>query len=121
MVKDSAFQPFRSSSGTDRLLGLQCAPERVEADAAQCVDEFLMLALAQREIDIDDPLDRIGNLVAVDAGAKPLAERGEVAGVAAERDLVILHAGLIEPEDSDMADMMVAAGVDAARNLDAEP
>ena len=41
-------------------------------------------------------------------------------GAAAERDLVEFLALLVEAEDADVADMVVAAGVDAARDLDLE-
>ena len=39
-------------------------------------------------------------------------------GRAAERDLVGLFACALEAENADMADVMMAAGVDAAGNLD---
>ena len=39
-------------------------------------------------------------------------------GRAAERDLVGLLAGALEAEDADVADVVMAAGVDAAGDLD---
>ena len=42
-------------------------------------------------------------------------------GLAAERDLVDLFAVLLDPENADVADVMVAAGIDAAGNIDVQP
>ena len=85
---------------------------------ANCIDEaFTFASLGQ--IDRYNAFDRLGHSFGVDARAEPLAERGS-RWVAAKRDLVVLDAGLIEPENADVADMMVAAGIDAAGNLDAE-
>src|SRR4026208_1414607 len=48
------------------------------------------------------------------------ADRGALARGAAERDLVELLAFLIEPQNPEVADMMMAAGVDAAGDVDLE-
>src|SRR6056297_2883797 len=40
--------------------------------------------------------------------------------IAAQRDLVILDPRAVEPENSDMSDVVVTAGVDAPRYLDLE-
>ena len=58
----------------------------------------------------------------ISSAEKPGPARSPMArglgAVAAERDLVVLHPRPVEPEDADMADVVVAAGVDAARDLD---
>ncbi len=59
-----------------------------------------------------------GTCSPAEAGAEDLANRGALGGRAAERDLVELLALLIEAENADMADMVVAAGIDAARDVD---
>ena len=48
------------------------------------------------------------------------ADRGVLGGGAAERDLVEFLALLVEAEDADVAHMVVAAGIDAARDVDLE-
>ena len=45
-------------------------------------------------------------------------ERGEAAGRAAEGDLVPLLAVLIDAQDADVPDVVVAAGIHAAGHLD---
>ena len=79
-----------------------------------------MTVAAEREIGVDDTLDRAGDGVAIDACAETLAEAGVGAGLAAQSNLVIFNPPLFEPEDPYRADMVVAAGVDAARDLDAQ-
>ena len=44
--------------------------------------------------------------------------RGVLVGAAAERDLVEFLAVLVDAQDADMADMVMAAGIDAAGDLD---
>ena len=44
--------------------------------------------------------------------------RGVLVGAAAERDLVEFLAVLVDAENADMADMVMAAGIDAAGDLD---
>jgi hypothetical protein len=56
--------------------------------------------------------------VRTEAAADDLADRGVFIRRAAERDLVELLALLLDAENADVADMVVAAGVDAAGDLD---
>ena len=49
------------------------------------------------------------------------AERGVLVGAAAERDLIELLAVLLDAENADVADVMMAAGIDAAGNVDVQP
>src|SRR5882762_7024151 len=84
-----------SSSATRRQMSAAIAPslmsgiealiERRRADAAIGVEEALAV-LAQRDIAVDEPLDGVDDLVARHGGADDRAERGVVAGAAAERD-----------------------------------
>src|SRR6202044_2618906 len=54
------------------------------------------------------------------AGADDAAERGVLALLAANFDLVPLTAVLVDAQDADVADMVVAAGIHAARNIEVE-
>src|SRR5689334_5013136 len=101
------------------MSGIELLLEWGQAEAAIGVEEALAL-LAAVEIDIDDRLHRIDDAVGGEGRADDVTNAGVLVGVAAERDLVELLALLVDAEDSDMADMMVAAGVDAAGDLDAE-
>src|SRR6266568_5010499 len=99
--------------------------EGFDADAVHHVDEALGVAVAAREVAIDQPLDHVGHLGAGEGRADHLAQRraharADLALVAADLDLVPLLAVLVDSEDADMADMMVAAGVHAARDVEVE-
>src|SRR5579883_2347789 len=100
-------------SGIKRLL------EGREADAAIGIGKALAIA-AQAQIDADEIVDRVRHLLARDGRADNGAERRVLVGAAADGDLVELFAVLVDAEDADMADVMMAAGIDAARNLDVE-
>src|SRR5271154_2870035 len=90
-----------------------------EADAADRVEKaFIRLAAA--EINVDDALDGIGNLVLAESGAENLAYARVFRARAAELQLVVFDAFLVDAENADMARVMVATGVDAARDLDLE-
>src|SRR6185437_8063974 len=93
--------------------------ERGLADAAIGLGKMLAV-LTQLQIDIDQLVDRGGNVVAFHGRTDDRADRGFPAGIAAERDLIDLLAVLIDPEDADMAEMVMAAGVDATGYLDVE-
>ncbi len=54
-------------------------------------------------------------------GADQGAELGLLVGAAADRDLVELLAVLLDAENADVADMMMAAGIDAAGDVDVQP
>src|SRR3546814_14120728 len=59
-------------------------------------------------------------LVVGEGGADDLPERSVLVGAAAEGDLVEFLALLVDAEDADVAHVMMAAGVDAAGDLDLE-
>ena len=101
------------------MSGIEFLPEWLNADAAIGVEEALA-GRARFEIGVDDGLDRIGDFVLAERGADDVADRGGLVARAAERDLVEFDALLIDAENADMADMVMAAGVDAAGNLDLE-
>ena len=55
------------------------------------------------------------------AGPRSLAKLGAFVGAAADRHLIILLAVLLDAENADVAHVMVAAGIDAARDVDVQP
>ena len=59
-------------------------------------------------------------LSAREGRADDVADAGVLVGAAAEGDLVEFLALLVDAENADMADMVMAAGIDAAGDLDLE-
>mgnify|MGYP003348593092 CR=1 FL=1 len=53
--------------------------------------------------------------------ADDLADRAGLVAGAAQRDLVVFHARPVEAQNADMADMVMAAGIDAAGDVDVQP
>src|SRR5271154_50436 len=71
-------------------------------------------------IGVDDRLHSLDDRLRAEARPDDLADRGVLVARTAERDLIGLFAGALEAENADMADMVMAAGVDAAGDLDLE-
>ena len=94
--------------------------ERLGADAAHDVDEALGFAVAPVEIDLDQLLDHVGDFLLRHRRAEHFAERSVVALRAADRDLVELRALLVHAENADVADVVMAAGVHAAGDVEVE-
>src|SRR5262245_44395986 len=95
--------------------------EGIDADATDRIDEQLVRAFPQFEIGGGDVLNDIGDLAIGHRRPQNLAELGVLAGAAADRHLVELLAVLLDTEDADVADVMVAAGIDAPRDVDVQP
>src|SRR5262249_419316 len=100
--------------------GIDAVLEGLGADAPVGVDEALAVT-AMIEIGGDQGIDRLDQLVGAAGGPEDRADRGlaEV-DIAAQAQLVELDAVLVDAEDADVADVMMAAGIDAARDLDLE-
>src|SRR5689334_6177106 len=100
--------------------------ERFDADAVHYVDEALGIAVAMLQVGMDQLLDDVGDVRARERRADDLAKAGAVpartgfALISADLDLVPLLAVLIDAEDADVADMVVAAGIHAARDVEVE-
>src|SRR5881394_1541541 len=100
--------------------------ERLHADTLHDVDETLHLAIALIEVALDQSFDHVRHLGAREGRAEHLAQRrvGALAMgfplVAADLDLVPLLAVLIDAEDADVADVVMSAGVHAARDVEVE-
>src|SRR5205085_1215354 len=82
--------------------------------------ERLARIRAQLEITIDHLFHRIDDAVGSEAGAGDGGERRVLGAGAAQQQLVVLLAALLDAEDADVADVVVAAGIDAAGDLDLE-
>src|SRR4029079_17786952 len=91
--------------------------ERRGTDTAVGVDEFFLWVEPEAEIGLDDLLDGVGDLLRREAAADDFADRRVLVGGAAQRHLIELGALLLDAEDADMADMVMAAGIDAAGDL----
>src|SRR5579863_6198839 len=107
-------RPF-STSRIDTLL------ERFDAEAVDRIDEQLVRALTQLQIGRSDILNDIGHLRIRHRRPDQRTELGTFIGLAAERDLIKLLAVLLDAENTDMPDVMVPAGIDAARDVDVQP
>src|SRR6478736_5581069 len=105
----------RLTSGIDALL------ERLDAGAFHHLRESLLRTLAQLEVGGDDVLDDIGDLGVAHRRTDQGAEPGVLVGAPADRDLIELLVVLLDAENADVADMMMAAGVDAAGDVDVQP
>jgi hypothetical protein len=98
------------SSGIEGLL------EGLGADAAVGGEEFLTFRTLQ--IGVENLLDGIRHILAGKTRSEDGSDGGTLGGGATERDLVEFLALLIEAEDADVADMVMPAGIDAARDVD---
>src|SRR5579871_4991602 len=110
----STIRPFLMSVAIDCLL------ESFRAEAAHGVDETLRFAVANVQVPADEPLDDIGNLGRGERAAEHFAERRVLALRAADLDLIPLLTVLVDAEDAYVADVVVAAGVHATRNIEVE-
>src|SRR5262245_41351155 len=90
-------------SGIDPLL------ERLDADTFDGIDEQLVRPLAQLKIAGGDVLDYVGDLAIRHRRTQNRAELCALVGAAADGDLVILLAVLLDAENADVPDVMVAA------------
>src|SRR6185295_3264483 len=92
-VQVSAIKPVALSSGIENVL------ERLGAEPPIGLEERLVLAGAKPEVRVDDLLDGVRHLLGRESGAQDLPDRRALGGGAAERDLVIFLALLVEAED----------------------
>ncbi len=76
--------------------------------------------MALGHIGVDQASDNARNLVSSEGRADHGAEAGVRALLAADGDLIPLRAILVDAEDADVADMVMAAGVHAPRNVEFE-
>src|SRR5690606_19742262 len=109
----SRIWPFLMIRCIDALL------ERVDSDTAEGVEEGFFFG-ALLDVDLDQLVDHVGHFLLGEGRAEDLRQAGLAAGAAAEGHLVELLALLVHAEDADVADVVVAAGVHAAGDVEVE-
>src|SRR6185369_1152929 len=107
------------STGKLLVLAVDARLEGGDADALDGVHEELV-GMAQLEVGLDERGDHIRHLGRGEGRADHLSQRGVVALAAADRDLVPLAAVLVHAEDADVAHVMVAARIHAARDVEVQ-
>src|SRR6266481_3514038 len=107
-------RPFLMS-GIDSLL------EGLDAETLDGLYKGLGGRLPQFKVSGYDLLHHVGDLAVRDGRPEQRAKLRPFIGAAAKGDLVELLAVFLDAQNADMADMMVAAGIDAARNVDVQP
>ncbi len=90
--------------------------ERVDANAVDRIDEKLFLD-ALSHIDFQQATNHFRHLSGGERGADDFANGTGIALRTTDGNLVPLRAILVDPENTDIADMMMTAGVDAARAI----
>src|SRR4029079_10306110 len=93
------------TSGIDALL------EWLDAETLDGIDEKLLRPLAQLEIGGRDVFDHIRDLVIGNGRTENLAELGALVGAAADGHLIIFLAVLLDAQDANVTDVMMAARV----------
>src|SRR5687767_14345853 len=100
------------------MSGIQCLLERIGAEPTISVEEALLGAAPAGKIGLDDGLDGPNHALTGERRPDDLAYSGRLVSAPPERDLVELLPLLVDAENADVADMMMAAGINAARDLD---
>ena len=90
------------------------------AEAGQRLDKQFALVGAQVAIGIHDAFQRARNIIGFQARPGNRADRGLLIGTAAKGDLIEFLTFLIDAQNADMADMMVATSVDTSGNIDVQ-
>src|SRR5215510_6390863 len=96
-------------------------PEWFNADALDRVEKDLVRPRAQLEIGRHDILDYVRHLGIRNGRANERTELGILIGLPADRDLEEFLAVLLDAEETDVADVMMAAGIDTAGDVDVQP
>src|SRR5262245_56876683 len=111
---------WSSTIRPDLTSGIDTFLEWFDAETFHGVDEQFFGGIAQFHVGGDHVLDDVGDFAIAHRRPEQGAEPGVLVGAAPERDLVEFLAVLLDAEDADVADMVVAAGVDAAGDVDVE-
>ena len=86
----------------------------------QSLDKQFALVGAQVAIGVDNPFQGARHIVCLQARPGNRTDCGLLVGPAPKGDLIEFLTLLVDAENADMADMMVAAGIDAAGNIDVQ-
>src|SRR5262249_36331855 len=87
------------------------------ADSPVSGKKILLGALPQLQIGIDKRFDRADDVVGRKTAAGDGADGATYVGRAAERNLIGLGPGFLETENSDVTDMVMSTGIDAAGDI----
>src|SRR5262249_7338659 len=96
-------------------------PERLDTNALDRVEKDLVRPRAQLELSFDNVLDHVRYLGIRHGRTDQGAEHRILVGLAADGDLKELLAVLLDAKKPDVADAVMAAGIDAARDIDVQP
>ena len=107
---------FRCPSGRSTVNGIL---QNGDIDPAKEVGKRLLPASC-RNIDFDDGFYHPGHLVLGKGGGDDPADGCRLAGAPANRDLVMLDAFLVDAKNTNIGGMLMSAGIDAARNIQAQ-
>jgi len=88
-----------------------------EAKAVKRLKKGFLTAFAQGQIAAQDAFDGRDDLVIAEARTSAPAKRKICPVIAPKGDLVVFNACSVEAQDTDMAHVMMPAGIDAARNF----
>ena len=103
------------------MSGIDALPKRFDPKALDRSRKQLLRPLTQFEIGRRDSSTTSATWAYGTAGPSSVPSVRTFVGLAAERDLIKLLAVLLDAENADMADMVMAAGIDAAGNVDVQP
>src|SRR5215471_6341069 len=118
----SATRRKRSSTTfPDLTSGIDALLERFDADALDRIDEQFIGLLAQLQIGLGDILDDVRNVVVGNRRTYQGPKLRLLVSASPDRDLIEFLAVLLDAKNSDVADVVVATRVDAARNIDVQP
>src|SRR5258706_9959001 len=92
--------------------------ERFYAHPPHDIDKPFFLAVAKGQIRTNQFLDNIGNLSLRYRRPQHLAQCRVIALRATDGNLIELRALLIDSQNADMPDMVMAASIHAARNIE---
>src|SRR5690606_10604870 len=115
----SAGSSCQVSSSTSPFLMIRCIDallERVDSDTAEGIEEGFFFG-ALLDVDANQLFDHVSHLLLGKGGAKDLRQCRVTACTATDGHLVELLTFLVHAENADMANVMVAAGVHAAGNV----
>src|SRR5262245_3419844 len=89
-------------------------PERLDTDAFDRIEKDLVRPRAQLEVSFDNVLDHVRHLGVGHGRTDQGAEHRILVRLAPDGHLIELLAVLLDAEQADVTDVMMAAGIDAA-------
>ena len=99
------------------FLRVECRLERGEAKTAIGLQKRLGRVAAQIEVGHDNAFDRRNDLICRKTRACAFTDLGILGPITTQRDLVVFYARAVEAQNADVANMVVPASVDAARDF----